>query len=274
MVFKIVLSHIGKLPGIIPVNYSYPLSAALYKIIAKGDAAYAQFLHEKGYGKKDKGFKLFSFSQINCPFTIEGDRMYLHDGELNFQISFHLPPAAENFVKGLFQSEKIDIADKKSKASFNVNSVECLPNPLRQFKNNEIVSLRLLPLSPVVAGLKDEKGNYEFLSPDDKRFTDCLIYNWRSKIEACFDTGTGSGALLMMEVIPIKQPFKSRLITIKADTAQETKIRGWMSFELKITGEKRFVELLMNAGVGLYNAMGCGGVDVNLTFNAASALAP
>lgn len=46
------------------INYQYPLSAALYRIISKGDANYAQFLHEKGYGKKDKGFKLCAFSQL------------------------------------------------------------------------------------------------------------------------------------------------------------------------------------------------------------------
>ena len=259
MVFKIVLSYMGKLPGVIPVNYQYPLSAALYKIIAKGDAGYAQFLHETGYGK---GFKFFTFSQISCPFTIEGDRMHLLHAALSFQVAFHLPPAAENFVKGLFQSEQIDIADKRSRARFTVQSVESLPNPLQAYKENEIISIQSLPVSPIVAGLQNEKGHYHFLAPGDKQFTESLIYNWRSKIETCYDAATASGALLMLEVIPMKQPFKSRLITIKADTPQETRIRGWLNFELKITGEKRFVEILLNAGAGVYNAMGCGCVEV------------
>ncbi|MBS1744677.1 MAG: CRISPR-associated endoribonuclease Cas6, partial [Bacteroidetes bacterium] len=42
----------------------------------------------------------------------------------------------------------------------------------------------------------------------------------------------------------------------------ETKIRGWMNFGLKVTAEKRFAELLQNAGLGLYNAMGCGCVEL------------
>lgn len=63
--------------NVISLNYQYPLSAAIYRIIAKGNAAYAHFLHEQGYGKKDKGFKLFTFSQLNVPFKIEGDRMWL-----------------------------------------------------------------------------------------------------------------------------------------------------------------------------------------------------
>lgn len=279
MVFKIILSHIGRLPAAIPVNYTYPLSAALYRIIAKGDAQYASFLHERGYGK---GFKFFTFSQINCPFTIEGDRMHLLHNELYFHVAFHLPLAAENFVKGLFQSEHIDIADKKSRASFAVQSVESLPNPLQQYKDNEIVSVRLSPLSPIVAGLQNEKGQYEFLSPEDPRFAESVIYNWRSKMTTCYGEPTAKTALLIVEIgdkksspnrgggggktlqvrKAAKSSPKSRLITIKAGTPGETKIRGWMNFRLKVTAEKRFVELLLNAGAGVYNSMGCGCVEV------------
>ncbi|MFT4202409.1 MAG: CRISPR-associated endoribonuclease Cas6 [Chitinophagaceae bacterium] len=241
--------------GILPLNYAYPLSAALYKILSRGDARYASFLHEKGYGK---GFKFFTFSQLNVPFKIEGDRMRLLGGEAHLQVGFHLPVAAQNFVKGLFQSQTIEIADKKSKASFVVKSVASLANPLQQYKDNELVSLRLKPLSPVVAGMKNERGNYDFLHPDDARFAESLIYNWRSKIESCYDKATAESALLMAEIIPMQKPFKSRLITIK----KETKIRGWMNFGLRVTAEKYFVELLLNAGAGIENSQGFGCVEV------------
>jgi len=257
MRFKITLQSVSG--NQIPINYQYPLSAAIYKILAKGNAEYADLLHEKGYGK---GFKLFTFSQLNVPFKIEGDRLKLKDNDANFQISFHIPQAMESFVKGLFQSEEIVIADKKSKVVFTVKSVESLPNSLLQHKENEIISIYTKPLSPVVAGLMKVDGNYDFLSPENLQFAESLIYNWRSKIEACYDPETASAALLMVEIVPMKQPFKSRLITIKADTKQETKIRGWMSFELKVTAERRFVELLLNAGAGVYNAQGMGCVEV------------
>lgn len=245
--------------AVIPINYNYPLSAAIYRIIAKGDSNYAAFLHKTGYGK---GFKLFTFSQLNIPFKIEGDRLRLVGNEASFQVAFHLPEAMENFVKGLFQSEEIVIADKKSKSGFTVKSVESLPNPLQSFNENEIVNIQLKPLSPVVAGIQNEKGNYNFLPPDDIRFTESLVYNWRSKIATCYDETTAASALLMIEMVPMQQPAKSRLMTIKAGTAEETKIRGWMNVGLKVTGEKRFVELLMNAGVGVYNSMGCGCVEI------------
>jgi CRISPR-associated endoribonuclease Cas6 len=257
---RFLVKLISEKPEVIPINYQYPLSAAIYRIIAKGDADYANFLHEKGYGKK---FKFFSFSQITCPFKIEADRLLLQSNELSFQITFHLPKAAESFIKGLFQSEKLDIADRISKGRFTVQSIKTLPSPLESYKENEITQVVLRPLSPVVAGLMKDNGKYDFLPPDDPRFAESLIYNWRSKIETCYDKATAQGALLIMEQKARKLPPRSRLITVKAGTEAETKIRGWMNVDLSVTAEKRFIEILLNAGVGVYNAQGMGYVEGN-----------
>ncbi|MCC6287447.1 MAG: CRISPR-associated endoribonuclease Cas6 [Chitinophagaceae bacterium] len=259
MRFRLTLTPVFR-ESIIPINYQYPISSAIYKIIQQADSAYASFLHEKGYQQKGsfKSFKLFSFSDLRTAFKIEGDRLRLLTQQAELEICFHLPQAAENFIKGLFMQQQLNIADKKSKAVFLVQSVESLPGALQQYKPQEIINISLKPLSPVVAGLPNEKGNYTFLAPEDIRFAESLVYNWRNKIATCYDERFASSALLMMEVIPAKLPFKSRLITIKAGTPEETKIRGWMNFGLKVTGEKRFVELLLNAGTGIYNSQGMG----------------
>ena len=140
--------------------------------------------------------------------------------------------------------------------------MESLPDPLRGYRDTEIVSISLEPKSPVVAGLPNESGNYDFLDPADPRFTESLVYNWRSKIAACYDQETAAGALLIADSLSKKTPPKSRLITIKADTPAETKIRGWVNFDLKATAEKRFADLLLNAGAGVYNSQGMGCVGV------------
>ncbi|MEJ5088903.1 CRISPR-associated endoribonuclease Cas6 [Sphingobacterium faecium] len=260
MQFKITLLSKSN-STIIPINYQYPLSSAIYKIIAKGDREYANFLHESGYGK---GFKLFCFSQISCPFKIENDRLRLLNPELSFYVSFHLPETMENFVKGLFQSETLDIADHKSKISFNVKSVESLPNRLTDYKENELINISMKPLSPIVASMPRESGISEYLAPSDPRFIESLIYNWRSKIATCYNEQKASEALLLLETISFVKSAKSRLITIKADAAEETKIKGWWNFGLKVTAERRFVELLLNSGIGRENSMGLGFVEIVL----------
>lgn len=259
MRFKLALNNKNRFTAL-PVNYQYPLSAAIYKILDRADGEYAAFLHERGYGK---GFKLFTFSQLQCPFRIEGDRLVIVGQEVNFEIAFHLPDAAENFIKGLFASQEIEIADKVSRGKFTVRSVETVRNALASAGSDEIIPADVLPLSPVVAGLKNEKGNYDFLSPVDELFQEVIRFNWREKIRTCFDDATAESALLLAELSLFNHPPKSRLLTIKAGTAEETKIRGWMNFKLRLTAERRLIDVVMDSGVGIYNSLGCGMVGVD-----------
>jgi len=246
---------------LIPVNYQYPLASAIYKILQNADAEYSEFLHEKGYGK---GFKLFTFSDIKCPFKIDGDRLLLLSNKIKITVCFQLPKAAEIFIKGLFLSQQIDIADRKSKTSFTVEQVESLASPLDLFKKNDEIEILLKPLSPVVCGIKNEKGNYDFLSPADDRYEEMLFVNWEEKCKAVFEKENIHDVMgsAFVQIIFYKNPPKSRLITIKADTKAETKIRGFNNFEMKIKGKKEAVELLLNSGVGLYNAQGMGCMEV------------
>lgn len=259
MRFKLNLAMSGD-AAIIPINYQYPVSAAIYKIMQRADESYAAFLHDVGYKVNGslKSFKLFTFSDISTPFKIEGDRLRLLTKQAELEVCFHLPKAAENFIKGLFMHQEFDIADKKSKARFEISSVESLSDPLQAHKLQDIVNIRFRPVSPVVSAVKNEKGSYVFLEPSDPRFMESLVYNWRGKISACFDESVAGSALLMLGLEYLSKPPRSRLITIKADTQEQTRLRGWMNFDINATGERRFVELLRNAGVGVYNSLGCG----------------
>ena len=51
---------------IIPLNYQYYLSAAIYNILADASPEYAGFLHNRGYvPKQGKPMKLFTFSRLH-----------------------------------------------------------------------------------------------------------------------------------------------------------------------------------------------------------------
>lgn len=65
-----------------------------------------------------------------------------------------------------------------------------------------------------------------------------------------------------MEILFYKNPPKSRLITIKAGTTGQTKIRGYVNFQLKVKGSLAALKLLLNSGVGAYNSQGMGGVEI------------
>lgn len=249
----------------IPINYQYPVSAAIYKVLRQADEKYAHFLHETGYQKTNslKTFKLFTFSDLSVPFTIDGDRMVLKNKTVNLTVSFHLPQAAETFIKGLFLQQEITIADRKSKTIFTVSQVEALPVLQPNINEVGLSEILIKPSSPIVCGKKNEKGNYDFLSPEHPDYTSLLISNWKEKYTAVYGAEKAEVTFLAsgIEVILNTRKPKSRLITIKAGTAEETKIRGFMGFELKIRGTKLALELAMNAGLGIYNSLGMGSLD-------------
>lgn len=243
----------------IPINYQYPLSAAIYRILNKGDAEYASFLHEKGYGK---GYKFFTFSDVKGKFRRNGDRLQLIDNALELIVCFHLPETAKTFIEGLFRSEEIDIADKESKASFKVESIISLENPFKENDEKELIQILCRPLSMIVSGEKDIEGNYQFLNPDDLAFSNALSYSWKNKIHAAYGENEEEEAILMIEVEKYKNPWRSRLVTIKANTDAETKIKGYLNFKLRLTAERRYLDLILNAGMGLYSAQGMGCLEV------------
>lgn len=259
MRFQIQLYNTHTGFSVLPINYQYPLSSAIYKILRKGNAEYARFLHEKGYGK---GFKFFTFSDLNMKFKREGDRMRLLNPKAEFTIAFHLPEASRTFVEGLFRSEEIVIADSASKAIFKVQSIVSKNNELNEQRDNAISQIVTRPLSMIISGEKNERGNYDFLSPDDPRFVPSLLNNWRNKIAASYNEREANEAILMIEVEKYKNPWRSRLVTIKSETNSETKVQGYLNFKLVLTAEKRFLDLVLNAGLGLYSAQGMGCLEV------------
>jgi len=255
--------HSTQLHQQLPLNYQYPLSAAIYRILQQADSDYASFLHNEGYKQEGslKTFKLFNFSDIKVPFKIIGDRLETLDNKAQLIVSFHLPQAAENFIKGLFLSQQIEIADASSKAKFTVAQVSAIPSGLGIDATQQIV---VQPISPVVAGIKNEKGDYTFVPPDHTDFVPQLLYNWKAKYAALHSEATANTdfATAAMKVIFFRNAPKSRLITIKAGSPGETKIRGFTNFRLQVSGQKDALELLLNVGAGVYSSLGMGCIEM------------
>lgn len=259
MRFQIQLYNSDSENSILPINYQYPLSSAIYKILSKGDAGYAQFLHEKGYGK---GYKFFTFSDLKIKYEREGDRMKLLDPRVEFTIAFHLPEASKTFVEGLFKSEEIVIADQKSKARFGVQSIISIKNPLAIYEDGEIIKVIVKPISAIVTGSKNEQKWYDYKLPDDEEFISSLIYGWRNKIKDSYNEDVANEAILSTEVEFYKNPYRSRLIHIKEGKEGWSKIKGSMNYKIILTAERRFIDLVLNAGIGVECSQGMGCLEV------------
>ena len=66
-------------------------------------------------------------------------------------------------------------------------------------------------------------------------------------------------AILMIEVDFYEKPYRSRLTHIKGGL---TKVRGSINYKLHLTAERRFLDLILNSGIGIYTAQGMGCLEV------------
>lgn len=265
MILNLVLSvDTEKGSNLLPFNYQYPLSAAIYSIIQKADAKFAAFLHDTGYGAKR--FKLFTFSDIRVPFTSRGDRMLLLGKDASLKVCFHVDEATGHFVKGLFMKEQFVIGDQNSRVHFRIQGVEnCLP--FLPAATDDMVSVVLEPISPLVVGSRSrEETTYRFYSPYEKPFIEWLLFSWAEKYKVV--SGIDSGVMeeikkkVKIEVLFYDQPPSERRIIIKNGHADAQKLRGYMKFRLKLTAPKGMVELALNCGLGLKNSIGMGCVQL------------
>lgn len=254
---KIKLTLKQKQGNKIPFNYQYPLSSVIYKFIQIADQELATLLHNHGFGK---GFKFFTFSDlIFKDFKWDKEGIIISDNDYIYLfIDIYIPKITKSLIKGIFNNKIITIADYKFKTEFQIISIEVIKDLLEQKQEDELIKIRASPTSPLVVGKKNINGNYDFLLPDNSEFKLFLLQNWKEKIKVF---GNRENFLLDINILN-NEKAKTKLITLKEHTPQETKIKGVKNILIELFGTKRDIELLISGGLGIYNAQGMGSVKI------------
>jgi len=254
MRFKLSLQKTG-IGNTIPINYQYELSAWIYKTIHFGDPDFSEWLHSFGYCDGRKTFKFFTFSGIQTfPYQIKGDRFIFQSPNASITISFYLNEAAEPFIIGLFRQQTFGIGDRNSRSDFTISQVERIPDI--EFKP----TLRFKALSPIVISTLDEEisENAQYLDPQHVNYYQLFFRNLFAKYKAANNPGLALDETQLGRCqLKILNTPRSKLVVIKANTAQETKVRGF-TYDFEITAPAELTEIGYKAGFGEKNSMGFG----------------
>lgn len=253
----------------IPFNYQYLLTGWLYRLLADADGEYTRFLHEHGYSTSNqtgsrKTFRLFTFSDLRMKgYEVRPKEgcFVLTSPVVDWTLSFYIDQAAEAFIVGLFQDQQLTLINRQFRTRLTVERVETLTLP----PLSNILTLRTW--SPVVVAEKDETGMDQYLHPTDKLFGPLLLTNLIDKYRSArigANPDTATPALKSFSYEPLTKPglIRSRLVTIKEGSPEETKVRGWYNFDFTLRGPAQVLEVALLAGVGRYNAEGFGCVRV------------
>ncbi len=247
----------------IPINYQYELSAWIYRVLREANAGYARFLHDAGYSFDGRTFKLFCFSNLDIPkYQVENDQLHILSSEVYLVIRFCVFSALEDFLSGLFYRQRFWLGDRRSRVYFQVEKVSA--RPLQLPDGPEPLQVRIRTRSPVLIARKRSDGRpEEYLSPDHPDFGVLLFENVLGKYQAFTQVDPlerWSASDFAFRLCPEREP-RSKLITLKSGTQQQTRVRGWM-LDFEIVAPRELVAVGMLAGWGRANSQGFGFGDI------------
>ena len=253
MKFKIILKINRKFGDLLPFNYQYEQSAVIYRILAQADTRYASWLLENGYQlNESKRFKLFCYS----PFIFEKVRPLLKEGCLNivgeraiWYISFIPEKSTIEFIQGIFARQSFTIGNKEYRVAFDVVGVEA--TPMLQLSEE----MTFQAVSPICVKLHEDSKT-QYLSPDNPMFAEGILKGLKARYESIHGQPFDMGDKVFSFELTDKK-IKSKLITIKANTPSESRVRGYLcSFRMKAPLE--LMEIANEGGVGEQCSQGFG----------------
>lgn len=253
MKFKITLRRNIEHGALLPFNYQYEQSAVIYRILAQANTQYSSWLHENGYVLHDsKRFKLFCYS----PFIFEKIRPLKDKGCLNiigekaiWYISFIPEQSTAEFIQGIFAHQNFMIGNKEYKVAFDVVGVEAIHN------QNLSEEMEFQALSPICIKRHDN-GKTHYLSPESPLFAKGILKGLKERYESihgqAFEMSNNDFSFKLTD-----NEVRSKLITIKANSLEETKVRGFIcSFRIKAPLE--LMKIAYEGGIGEQCSQGFG----------------
>lgn len=239
----------------LPLNYQYELSAAIYRILSQSDAEYATWLHENGFKDGNKKFKLFTFSNLRIPryeIDKESSRLKILSDEVYWQIGFLPDKSTKEFIKGVFNRQIFSVGDKISRVDFIVRDIELLPEQVMPAKGVYNT------LSPVVVSLRNETGRHEYIGPEHPSYLKGIETGLQARYKAFYGKDY-EGEKECCEFRLIDTP-KSSLIKIKADTPQQTYVRGYR-YRFMLSLPEPLMRIAYESGLGEKGSLGFGMIE-------------
>ena len=253
---------------LIPINYQYPLHSFIYHTIERSDSEYSKWLHDSGLISGNKKFKYFTFSKLNIPdsgITELYGKKYINIKSDRFELTVSMlsEKTVEHFIIGMFEKQRAKIYDGNIESEFFINTVEMVPEP--EFRSE----MTFKTISPVVLSRNtfyNGKESQEYISPADKEYAGYFIKNLMEKYITLFQSRqaseTGNANNINTEeaqTITFEQTgdYKSKLITIKEGTQEESRVRGYF-YTFRLTGDPDIIRTGYEAGFGKQCSLGFG----------------
>ena len=251
----------------ISVNYNYPLSAAIYKLLQLGSPEFSDFLHNKGYELDNKPYKLFSFSLNFQEFEIVHNLIKLNNPNVNLIVSSPMiGDFIQNFLIGTFNDQRLELFADNHKSFFHISHAEIIPEPIFHEKTNFEL------LSPIVIStIAEHKGKLvpHYLTNEDdiKEINRILNKNLSNKFYLINKAEyKGCGVNLQwddkfLEAARKKNKRVTRKVTVRKNNEIPVNIIG-LKIPFSLEGDPELMYTGYECGFGEKNSIGFGLAEV------------
>lgn len=256
MRFKIIF-HIDRQYGdCLPLNYQYEQSAVIYKILAHANKEYSTWLHENGFQLANgKHFKLFCYSRFKFERYLimpKAECINLVGNRVEWMVSLLPEKSTAEFVYGLFANQHVVIGNKDYRVAMDVVSVEAIP-PVKlseemEWRANSPICIR-----------KRQGERTQYISPLDEHYSNGILTGLLAKYES-FHGHPFTGDISSFRFELLNDKPKSALITIKAGTPQQTRVRGCF-YDFRMKAPMELMKIAYEGGVGEECSQGFGFIE-------------
>jgi len=237
---------------VLPINYNYHLSSAIYKIFFDGSKEVATWLHEVGY-KDEKGrkLKLFNFSDLMFSHYQVENNLLKCFGMTSFIFSAPIETnLVKYFIDGIMKKPTFKIYLQSQTLIFRITTIE-LQEELKIEKQSDY-SL----MTPATVSIQNNAGNKKriiYLKPIDDDYAFRLSKNLKKKFKILHNYEYEEEINISIK----PESIKSKLITIKEGLPQEIKVKAYL-FDFVLKSLPEIHRIAYYCGIGEKNSLGFG----------------
>lgn len=226
----------------LPLFYQSTLQGMLYHSIQSQQLAH--FLHDQGYQKEKRTFKLFTFSRLFGKYELQIDKKQIVFYD---ELICHIGTAISEMGKELMN---YFINQAELKLGSNKCLIESIKVENKKIEREEIIIEMLSPITvySTYSSLDGERKTHYF-QPSDPMFPQLVERNFINKYEAIYHKKPRSRLIIE----PLEVTHKDKVVTKFRDFY----ITAWLGrYRLKSAPE--YLTFLYNTGLGGRNSQGFG----------------
>lgn len=223
---------------VLPLNYHHILQAVIYRCLEKTTVRYNDFLHDEGFVRGNRNYKLFTFSLLSGRYEIANKKITFY-GEVSFEVRspeiFMIKLLAETLAK-----------DGIRYGDYHVPHV----NAILMDETVEENTLLIEMITPICVYSTDpETKKTYFYHPAEQGFEEMISENFIRKYTACYGIEPESDVVIE----PVRVTEKDKFVT----NYKGFYLSGWKGI-YRLYGERKYLDFLYQTGLGSRNSQGFG----------------